>query len=218
MIQCRVCTSASGAAPGNWAGRFPCVSEKEENGSSANVPLRRCEDRPAQRKHSPSPSHCDTMAPYVPQVDEPASFVEMPPPAYTKGYSVRLQLFRLVARTFVILITLIGTFVLLAAYIHSTSNTSCLCPEAESRFDAEPLIAEPPPSFKLRIGEDLRKAKDKIHLGCLVEKNEQVLDAMPRSGKAKLQLKGEQTIVSCSNASGKNRKRRSTPCECQCGC
>ncbi|GIY90292.1 uncharacterized protein CEXT_738181 [Caerostris extrusa] len=155
-----VCTSASGAAPGNGQGAFPACVREGGKRSSASVPLRRCEDGPLSES-TPIPSHSNTMAPYVPQVDEPASFVEMPPPAYTKGYSVRLQLFRLVARTFVILIALIGTFVLLAAYIHSTSSTSCLCPEAESRFDAEPLIAEPPPSFKLRIEKTSERQKTK---------------------------------------------------------
>ncbi|GBM41598.1 hypothetical protein AVEN_196210-1 [Araneus ventricosus] len=158
------------------------------------------------------------MAPYIPQVDEPASFTEGPPPAYPKGYSVRLQLIRLAARTFVLMVALIGSLVLLSAYIRSTSNTSCLCPEFSSRSHPEPLIAEPSTNFKLHIGEDLRKAKDKQHLNCLVEKNQQFLDAMPPSGKAKLQLSGEQTIISCSSGKGKKRNRRSTPCECQCGC
>ncbi|GIX74072.1 hypothetical protein CEXT_303801 [Caerostris extrusa] len=71
---------------GNWAGRFPCVSEKEENGSSASVPLRRCEDGPLSES-TLHPSHCDAMAPYVQQVDEPASFVEMPPPVSTALHS-----------------------------------------------------------------------------------------------------------------------------------
>ncbi|GFW96688.1 uncharacterized protein TNCV_2847441 [Trichonephila clavipes] len=90
--------------------------------------IRRGQRREKEREHELLQS--DTMAPYVQQVDEPTSFVEGPPPAYTKGYSVKLQLFRLAARTFVLMIALIGSFVLLSAYIRSTSNTSCMCPSS----------------------------------------------------------------------------------------
>ncbi|GFY45341.1 uncharacterized protein TNIN_21312 [Trichonephila inaurata madagascariensis] len=178
--------------------------------------MRRGQRREKERDHELLQS--DTMAPYVQQVDEPTSFVEGPPPAYTKGYSVKLQLFRLAARTFVLMIALIGSFVLLSAYIRSTSNTSCMCPDFSSRSEPEPLIAEPSTSdFKLHIGEDLKKAKDKHHLDCLVEKKQHVLDAMPPTGKAKIQIKGEQTIISCGSEKGK-RNRRSAPCDCHCAC
>ncbi|GFW96684.1 uncharacterized protein TNCV_2847401 [Trichonephila clavipes] len=87
-----------------------------------------------------------------------------------------------------------------------------------SRSEPEPLIAEPSTSdFKLHIGEDLKKAKDKHHLDCLVEKKQHVLDAVPPTGKAKIQIKGEQTIISCGSEKGK-RNRRSAPCDCHCAC
>ncbi|GFY45342.1 uncharacterized protein TNIN_21311 [Trichonephila inaurata madagascariensis] len=91
-------------------------------------------------------------------------------------------------------------------------------PDFSSRSEPEPLIAEPSTSdFKLHIGEDLKKAKDKHHLDCLVEKKQHVLDAMPPTGKAKIQIKGEQTIISCGSEKGK-RNRRSAPCDCHCAC
>ncbi|XP_054719450.1 uncharacterized protein LOC129229214 [Uloborus diversus] len=159
---------------------------------------------------------------YTPQVDEPVSFVDGPPPAYPKGYSVRLQLIRLAAKTIVCLIALIGAFVLLAAYIHST--TSCSCEETNRRMEMLPessiaaeALAQPEVNMRLHIGEDLRKHKGKKQLDCLVERREQMLDAKPSKGKDGLQVKGEQTVISCSSNAGK-RKKRTPSCDCRCAC
>ncbi|XP_035206010.1 uncharacterized protein LOC118181044 [Stegodyphus dumicola] len=137
--------------------------------------------------------------------------------AYPKGYSVRLQLLRLAVTTGVLAITIIGTFILLSFYIRST-QCSCSNNDALRRIDPEPLVAESEPDIRLHIGEDLKSHKNKSHLDCLVEKKEQVLDAIPSQGDGmKVQVKGQQTIISCITGKGK-RARRSAPCECRCAC
>ncbi|KAG8189919.1 hypothetical protein JTE90_009064 [Oedothorax gibbosus] len=195
----------------------------QEIGSRSDTPGSPHGLRRAERVNLPVRSQSDRVmaaSRYTPQVDDTASYVEGPPPAYTKGFSAKIQYVRLAAKTIVCLIALIGAFVLLAAYIHSTTP-SCACPdEFSQRLDAEPLIAEPSTKtdFKLHIGEDLRKAKNKQHLNCLVEKNEQVLDAEPPRGQGKLLVKDLQTLITCTSEPGKKRMKRSAPCECQCAC
>ncbi|XP_042902306.1 uncharacterized protein [Parasteatoda tepidariorum] len=156
------------------------------------------------------------MPNYQPQVDEPASFEGLPPPAYSKGYSVKLELLRLGAKTFVVFAALVGTFVLLSLYINQLNSSSSCLPVLERRSGAEPLVAEPTSNIKLHIGEDIRKVKNKKHLNCLVEREERILNAIPEAD-AHLEVKGEQTHISCSTNPGK-RSRRSPKCECHCAC